>query len=237
MENNVDTLKKTARFAGLLYLLVVITGVYGIMFVSSQINLRGEATVVANNILSNEFLFRTGIINDFISNFLFLFLVLVLYKLLRQVNEHRAKLMVALVVVQVPAAFIMEVFNITSLMIFKGEILNALELNQRQDLAMLFLKINDYGVLILELFWGIWLIPLAQLVYKSGFIPRIIAILLLINGIAYMFDSAVFMILPSLHVVTNQYLLIFIIPGEISIMLWLLIKGVKNNVTITDPKI
>lgn len=229
MENTSYSLKKTARVAGLLYLLVIITGVYGIMFVSSQINLKGEATVVANNVLSHEFLYRTGVINDFISNIFFVLLVLALYKLLKQVNERRAKLMAVLVIVQIPAVFIMESFNITSLMIFKGQIFQTLELSARQDIAMLFLNINEYGMMALELFWGLWLIPLAQLVYKSGFIPRIFAILLMINGIAYMFDSIVFMLLPQLHAFTNQYLLIFIIPGEFSIMLWLLIKGVKTN--------
>lgn len=229
MEKNLYSLKKDARIAGLMYLLVIITGVYGIMFVSSQINVKGEAAAVANNILSHEFLYRTGVINDFISNIFFVFLVLALYRLLKQVNEHRAKLMVVLVIVQIPAVFIMEAFNITSLMIFKGQIFQNLKLSSRQDMAMLFLNINEYGMMALELFWGLWLIPLAQLVYKSGFIPRIFAILLMINGIAYMFDSIVFMLLPNIHAFTNQYLLIFVIPGEISIMLWLLIKGVKTN--------
>ena len=83
-----------------------------------------------------------------ISNTIFVLLVLVLYRLFKQVNENQAKLLVALVVVQIPAVFIMEAFNITSLMIFKGEILKTFELSQRQDLAMLFLKINDYRICI-----------------------------------------------------------------------------------------
>jgi hypothetical protein len=72
----------------------------------------------------------------------------------------------ALVIVQIPAAFIMEAFNITSLMIFKGEILKTFELTQRQDVAMLFLRINDYGTLTLEVFWGLWLFPLA--IWSTG---------------------------------------------------------------------
>lgn len=231
MENNVNSLKKFARFAGLLYLLLIITGVYGIIFVSSQIVIKGDAATVANNILSNEFLFRSGIINNFISNTIFLFLVLALYRLFKHVNEHWAKLMVALVIVQIPAVYIMEAFNITSLMILKGEILQTIELSQKQDLAMLFLKINDYGMKALEFFWGIWLIPLAQLVLKSGFIPRIIGILLMINGIAYMINSFLFMLLPNYHAFVNQYILLFVIPGEFSLTFWLLIKGVKNKIS------
>ena len=159
MEMNSSSLKNTARLAGLWYLLLAITGVYSIIYVPSKIMVRGDAVATANNILANEFIFRTGIISDIISNTIFVFLVLVLYRLFKQVNEHRAKLMVALVIVQIPAVFIMEAINITSLMIFKGEILKTFELSQRQDLAMLFLKINDYGTLPLEMFWGLWLIP------------------------------------------------------------------------------
>jgi len=227
MEINSSSLKKTARLAGLLYLILVITGVYGIMYIPSQIIVMGDTVATAKNILSNEVLFRTGILNDIISNTIFLFLVLVLYRLFKHVNENQAKLMFALVMVQIPVAFIMEAFNITSLMILKGEILKTFELSQRQDLAMLFLKINDYGTLPLEMFWGLWLLPFGLLVYKSGFIPRIFGILLGIAGIAYMIDSTIALLFPSYSVFVNKPTLLLVAIGEISITLWLLIKGVK----------
>lgn len=236
MENKVNSLKKTARLAGLLYLILVITGVYSIMYVSSQIIAQGDAVTTSKNILANEFLFRTGLINDFISNTIFVLLVLVLYRLLKQVNEFQAKLMVSFVVVQIPAVFIMGALNITSLMIFKGEILQTFELNQRQDLAMLFLKINDYGMIALEVFWGLWLIPFGQLVYKSGFIPRIFGILLIIAGIAYVIDSFTFFLFPSYRAFLNQPILLIVAIGEISITLWLLIKGVKNNISTIEKQ-
>ncbi len=229
--NKVNSLKKTARLAGLLYLLLIITGVYSIMYVSSQIIAQGDAVTTAKNILAKEFLFRTGLINDFISNTIFVLLVLVLYRLFKQVNENQAKLMVALVVVQIPAVFIMGALNITSLMIFKGEILQTFALNQRQDLAMLFLKINDYGMVALEVFWGLWLIPFGKLVYKSGFIPRIFGILLIIAGIAYVIDSFTFFLFPSYREYLNQPTLLIVVIGEISITIWFLIKGVNNNIS------
>src|SRR3990172_650488 len=229
MEMNSSSLKNTARLAGLLYLLLIITGAYCVMYVPSQIIGRGDAVATANNILANEFLFRTGIISDLISNTIWVFLVMVLYRLFKQVNERQAKLLVALVIVQIPAVFIMEAFNITSLMIFKGEILKTFELSQRLDLAMSFLKINDYGTLTLEMFWGLWLIPFGLLVYKSGFIPRILGILLFIAGIAYMIDSFISLLFPVYHTSVNQPILLFVGIGEISIMLWLLIKGFDNE--------
>src|SRR4030066_27176 len=208
MEEKTTSLKKTARIAGLLYLLLAITGAYSIIYVPSKIMVRGDAVATANNILANEFLFRTGIISDIISSTIFVFLVFVLYRLFKQVNERQAKLMVALVIAQIPAVFIMEAFNITSLMILKGEILKTFELTQRQDLAMLFLKINDYGVLTLEIFWGLWLFPLALLVYRSRFLPR-------------------FLIVRQPCAFVSQYTFVCYAIAEISMILWLLIKSVK----------
>jgi hypothetical protein len=234
METNISSLKKTARLAGLLYLIWVITGIYGIFYVSPQIVVQGDAVTTAKNMLANEFLFRTGIINDIISNTIWVFMVFILYRLFKQVNEQQAKLMVALVLVQIPAVFIMEAFSITSLMIFKGEILKSFELSQRQDLAMLFLKINDYGTLTLEMFWGLWLLPFGLLVYKSGFIPRVLGVFLILNGIAYIIPCFTSLLFPGYKTIVSQFAMPFWILGEISITLWLLIKGVKNNMPIMD---
>ena len=229
MEINSSSLKNTARIAGLLYLLLVISGVFGIMYIPSQIIVPGDSVTTAKNIISNELLFRIGVLNDIISNTIFLLLVLVLYRLFKQVNENQAKLMFALVIVQIPFAFFMEALNVTSLMILKGEILNTFELSQRQDFAMLFLKINDYGTLPLEMFWGLWLLPFGLLVYKSDFIPRIFGILLLIAGIAYVVDSTIGILLPHYSSFVKYPTLLLVAVGEISIMLWLLIKGVKTQ--------
>lgn len=229
MENKVIALKKNARLAGLLYLILVITGVFSIMYVSSQIIVQGDANTTAKNILAKEFLFRTGIVNDLISNTIFVLLVLVLYRMFKQINENQAKLMVALVIVQIPVVFIMESLNITSLMIFKGELLQTFDINKRQDFAMLFLKINDYSTLTIEMFWGLWLLPFGLLVYKSRFIPRIFGILLIIAGIAYINSSLTSLLFPSYSTFVSQSTLLLVAIGEISITLWLLIKGVKNN--------
>ena len=221
--------KNTARLAGLLYLIWIITGLFAMFYIPSQINIRGDAVTAAQNILSNEFLFRTSIINDLISSAIWVFLVLVLYRLLKPVNERQAKLMVALVIVQIPPVFIMEAFNITSLMILKGEILKTFELTQRQDLAMLFLKINDYGVLALELFWGLWLFPLAILVYRSRFLPRFLGVWLIIDGFALAALSFTSLLLPQYK--DMVYKIAFpAMLGEMAFMLWLLIKGAKNNI-------
>lgn len=230
------TLKKTANIAGFFYLLIIITGVYSLMFVSSQIIVQGDAISTSKNILANEFLFRTSIINNIFSNTIWLFLALTLYRLFKQVNKSLSLLMLTMVIVQIPTVFIMSAFDITSLMIFKGEILETFQMNQRQDLAMLFLKINGYGTLTLEMYWGLWLMPFGLLVYKSGFIPRIFGILLIIAGLAYVVDSSIFILLPNYREFVKQPTLLLVAIGEISITLWLLIKGIKKNVSIIEKQ-
>ena len=229
-------LKKTARLAGLLYLIWVITGIYGIMYVPSQTIVRGDAAATANKMLANEFLFRTGIMNSIISATIWVFIVLTLYQLFKQVNQRQAILMVALVIVQIPVFFIIEAFNLTALMLFKGEILKTFELTQRQDLAMLFLKFNDYVTISLVMFWGLWLFPFGLLVYKSGFIPRILGVFLIMNGIAYIIYCFTSLFLLNYQTLVFQIATPLWTLGEISIMLWLLIKGVKNNIPIIEKQ-
>jgi hypothetical protein len=236
METNLKSLKKAARQAGFLYLIWIITGLFSILYISPKLIVPGDAVSTAENLLTKELLFRTGIINDLISIIICVFLLFALYRLLRPINELRAKLMVALLAVTIPVFFIMEAFNITSLMILKGELLNAFELAQRQDMAMLFLKIGDYGGYTLEIFWGLWLIPFGQLVYKSKFIPGILGVFLILNGIAYIIPGITSLLLPNYRTLVSQIAMPFWILGEISITLWLLIKGVKNALRITDQQ-
>jgi hypothetical protein len=237
MEMNSSSLKKTARLVGLVYLIWIIMGVFGMFYVPAQINMRGDAASTAQNILSHEFLFRTSIINDLIGHTIWVFMVLILYRMFKQVNERQAKLLVALVIVQIPVAFIIGAFNITSLMIFKGEILKTFELAQRQDLGTLFLKISDYGVLTLEMFWGLWLFPLAILVYRSRFLPRFLGVWLTITGIFYLVLSFTSIMLPQYKdMVLNS---VFALPaelGEVAFALWLLIKGAKVQAVNSSPR-
>jgi hypothetical protein len=233
MEINSSSLKKTARLAGLLYLIWIISGLFATFYVPSRINMRGDAAAAAQSILSNEFLFRTSIVNDLVSSIIWVFMVLVLYRLFKHVNERQAKLLVALVIVQIPVALVTDAFNITSLMIFKDEILKTFELTQRQDLAMLFLKINDYGILALELFWGLWLFPLAILVYRSRFLPRFLGIWLIITGFFYVVLSFTSLMLPQYKdMVLHSAFALPAEVGEVALMLWLLIMGAKPKMSV-----
>jgi hypothetical protein len=234
MEMDPSALKKAARIAGFWYLIWGITGMYSLLYVPSKIMVRGDAVATGNNMLANEFLFRTLIVNDLINIVITMILVLALYRLFEPVNERQAKLMVAYLIVLAPAVFIMEAFNIASLMIFKGEILKTLELSQRQDVAMFFLKINDYATLTFHIFWGLWLFPLATLVYRSRFLPRFLGVWLAINGLAYLAIAFTGLLFPDYKdIVSNlAWPAIF---GEFAFMLWLAIKGAKLQTVNSAP--
>jgi hypothetical protein len=221
--------KKLARIAGVLYLFLAITGVYGLMYVSSQTQVRGDAAATAKNILTHEFLFRTGIAGNLISQTLYVFLVFAFYRLLKQVNELQAKLMVGLVLVSVPITFICESFQITALLILKGDVLKSFAPEQQQELAWTFLKMYGSGMLVVEIFWGLWLIPLGQLFYKSGFMPRILGVLLIIGGIAYLIQVFTALVFPEYRFFVNQFTEVILPISEFSTILWLLIKGVKTE--------
>lgn len=234
MENKVVDLRRTARLAGLIDLFWIGTGLFAMFYIPSRINTRGNIAAAAESILSHEYLFRISILNGLLSTILWVLLVLLFYRLFKTVNPFHAKLMVVLVIVQLPTGFIMEAFNITSLMILKGDILNTFELDQRQDMALVFLRIGDYLVWALELFWGLWLFPLGILVYRSLFLPRFLGVWLIINGIAYVVLSIITLLLPA----SKDNVFTFAFPamlGEVALMLWLIIMGAKNKVPETPP--
>ena len=219
--------KKIARVAGVLYLMLVITSVYSLLYIPAQIFVKGNAAATANNILANEFLFRSGIVSNLISQIIFVFLAAALFLLLKDVNKPQAGLMVVLVIVQIPVVFFVETFSFTSLMIVKGELLNTFNPEQRQDLVMMFFRIRANGIAALQIFWGLWLVPLGWLVYKSGFIPRILGILLIIAGIFIAIDSFIYLLSPDYPRILNTVSTLMSVAAEFSMMFWLLIKGVR----------
>jgi len=141
-------------------------------------------------------------------------------------------LLVGFVIAQVPVSFLLASFDVAALMTAKGEILKSFNAVQRQDYAMLFLKIKSFGIVVLEIFWGLWLFPFAKLVYRSGFIPRVFGIFLLVNGIAYLLVPTTFILLPQYKATVQQYIFPLLF-GELAIMLWLLIVGAREHLSIT----
>src|SRR5258708_429750 len=177
---------KAARVAGAVYLSLVLTGPFSLLYVPGKLIVRGNATATAANILGHEMLFRFGIVANLIGSVLFMFVGMALYRLFSGVNKTQALNMLVLVLVSTAVGFMDELNNIAALILFRGaDFLGVVEKTQREALGMLFVRLHGQGIVINEIFWGLWLIPFGVLVIQSRFLPRILAVLLLINGVAY----------------------------------------------------
>src|SRR5881392_713041 len=219
--------KKAARIAGAVYLSMVVTGPFSLIYVPSKLIVRGNAAATADNILAHETMFRLAILADLIGSVIFICLGIALYKLLRDVSRTWAGLMVAFVLVSAAAGFLNTLNNIAALTLFRGaDFLAVFDKPQRDALAYLFVRLHSQGILINEIFWGLWLFPFGLLVFRSGFLPRIIGVWLMINCVAWLVLSPIALFAPSYYDAAFRFAepLLF---GELAMMLWLLIKGAK----------
>lgn len=229
-----NSTRKLARLAGLLYVLGSIPGFYGLLVVPSALIRRGDAAATAHNILASQTFFRSGIVADLIGQTLFILVAIVLFRLLKGVDRTLAALMVILLVVQVPLAFVAEVshLNAVKLLTSAGPAAAFSEI-QRNALMMASLSSYDHGILVDEIFMGLWLFPLGLLIYKSGFLPRVLGVLLFPAGLAYVAESITWLLVPAYGDVVSR----FASPVralELAIPLWLLIMGAKDQPLVDD---
>ncbi len=213
-----------ARVAGVLYLMLAPLGVFGILYVPSTLIAPGDAATTASNIIASEGLFRLSIVSALVTQLVNLLLVLVLYKLLKPVNKNHAVLMVILFLVSVPITMLNELNQFAALLLLSGaDHLTVFTADQLQALVLLFLDLHEHGILITGIFWGLWLFPMGYLVFKSGYIPRIIGVLLMIGCFGYLIDSFMAFLFPNFGVSIAQFTFV----GEVLLPLWLLIRGVN----------
>ena len=224
-----NSMKKTARLAGVLYLVNGVTGFFGILYVPGKLMVSENAAATANNILASERLFRLGIVSEVICAAEFAFVLWALYRLLGGVNKTHAWLMVILGAVFIPIMCVNALNEVAALTLLRGaDFLSVLDQPQRQALAMLFLDLHRYGYVIGWIF-GLWLFPFGMLVFKSGFLPRILGVLLIAAGCGYLADSLTPLLLPHFAVVVDRFASIALTLGEPAIILWLLIRGANEQ--------
>ena len=228
-------LKKAARVAGAIYLSMVVTGPFSLIYVPSKLIVRGNAAATAENILAHETMFRLSILADLVGQVIFICLAIALYRLLSNVNKIWAGLMVALVLVSAAVGFFNTLNDIGALILFRAaDFLAVFDKPQRDALGMLFIRLHTQGIFINEMFWGLWLFPFGLLVYRSGFLPRFIGVWLMINCFGYVVLSVIALFFPAYYETAFQ-MAQPVLFGELAIMLWLLIKGAKVTVSQTSP--
>ena len=219
-----NSINKTARIAGFLYLLLVPLGIFGILYVPSTLIVPGDVAATASKILANESLFRLSIVSALLVQLVNLAVVLFLYKLLSPVNKNVARLMVMFIALAIPIAMLNELTQLAVLHLLNGaDYLTAFTTDQLHALVSFFLELHESGVVIAQIFWGLWLFPMGYLVFKSGYIPQTIGVMLMIGCFGYVVDSLTFFLFPNFGVTFAEYLFI----GEVALPLWLLVMGVN----------
>lgn len=225
--------KDPGRFAGLLYVLTSVVGFFAMGYVPRRLIVHGDATATAANIAAHSMLYRLGIAAEVIGQTGFIFVALALYELFKGVHRKQTSLMVILIVVSIPIALVNELNALAALIVARGaDFLSVLEKPQRDALALLFVDLHSHGFGVAELFWGLWLFPLALLVYRSRFLPRFLGVWLALAGVAWVVLSLASIVLPqyqrAVYAASQPAIL-----GEVVFMLWLVIRGAKPRADAT----
>jgi Domain of unknown function (DUF4386) len=224
-----NTTQKTARIAGLLYLIYIVFHVSADVIGRSRLIVFGDAATTAQNIMASAWQFRIGFMLDLLAALLFLLTAWALYLLLKPVNQNLALLFLLLNLGGVAIQCASDLFLPASQLVLSGtDYAKVFQADQRQALAMSFLYLYKNGFMIAQLFYGAWLFPLGYLVFKSGFLPRILGIVLMIHCVTWLLTSLQFFLFPGFTAITYvSWPLGFI--AEFGLTLWLLIMGVKDQ--------
>lgn len=223
----------TSRIAGLIYLGIVLTGIFSLMYVPSKLIHYNNASLTFQNITNAESLFRLGIVSGLLCYVLFIFLPIVLYKLLYQVNENAAKLMVLFAIISVPIYFINVQNQFTVLSLIKSpNYLNVFSIEQLQSQVLFYLDQYQNGMRLVHIFSGLWLLPFGYLVFKSNFLPKLLGILLMLGCFGYLINFLGNTLIQNYSELgIGSYISLPASIGEIGTCFWLLFVGAKEKQT------
>jgi hypothetical protein len=216
--------RRLARLAGAVYVLLGIAAALG--FYHAPL-VQGDLGAIAHELTQSDLRFRVGVVADVLSGALSVPLAVLLYELLKPVDKMQAVLMAVLLLAAMPISFVVALNYVAAQWLLTGDpVVAALASAQREALGMLFLRLHTHGVLAVEIFWGLWLVPFGLLVMRSRFLPRVLGILLIIAGGAYVVHSTTSLLLAGQRIVLYERVTMLArAAGEFPIMLWLLIKG------------
>jgi hypothetical protein len=217
-----------ARVGGIAYLIIIIAGLMGEMFIRNPNIISGNAEATANHILANRHLWRLGIAGDLVMHICDVVLMVVLYVLLRPVNRILALMGVLFNLIQT-AVLVANKMNLLMPLFYLGgdEYLKVFNAEQLHALGYLSIKAHSYGFGIGLIFFGCECLIVGYLIYRSGYFPKLIGILMVIAGVSYLANSFILILAPSNANAAFPVLVALAFPAELSLCLWLLIKGVN----------
>jgi hypothetical protein len=223
-----DSTKRQARIAGLLYTSVAITAPIGLVYVPNKLMVTDDAGATADHIRAAGSLLHLGIASELVHQTIEVFLVLVLYGLFKPVSKPLARQMVVLGLIPIPIVFLNVVNEIAAQVLASGaSFLAGLDQPARDALAYLFLRLHGQGLQVAGIFWGLWLFPLGLLILRCGFIPKVVGVLAMIAGFGYLLQSSTDLVFPQYATVVENLATILEL-GELGLILWLLIWGAKT---------
>lgn len=219
-----------------LYPIWAIVGLLSLVYIPSALIVPDDAAATVANIKADELLFRMGIIGSLVTQVFQILVVLYLYKLFLPVNKNHSILMVIFALVGVPIAMYNTINQISALLILSGaDYLGNLGAEELNAQTMFFLDLNEQGIFIATIFWGLWLFPLGYLIFKSGYFPRALGVFVVGAGVGFLLDAITHLLLYDFAVYKETMSPIFNIMtiGEILFILWLIFRGAK--IRIEEP--
>lgn len=222
--------KTIARAAGLLYLAVAVFSTFALIVVDGQVYVPGDATTTAENLVSKAFMVRLAVVADLAQATAFVFLAMVLHVLLRHVNRNIAGAMVVLVAIATAMMCLDAVFRFGGLLVATGVAYEAGFGAAGSDaLALLLLDLQHFGFLTAQVFFGLWLVPLGYLVFKSGLFPKTLGIVLIAGGAGYIVDLLLAFLAPEISSQVHGFVVIPATIGEVWTLGYLLAIGVRSQ--------
>jgi len=220
--------KRLARIAGLLYLVVGILGGFAQAFVYPKIYVAGDAAKTAGNLIANSGLVRIGVVADLIQATVWVFLALTLYRLLKHVNKSVANAMVVLTAIGAGITMLNAVFEFEGMRVATGAVnIGGFGAAGSSALALMLIDAQHYGLLIASIFFGLWLVPLGYLAYRSGWFPKALGVVLVVGGACYLVDVFAAFLVPDVGKAIHGYITIPSAIAEISTLVYLLVFGVR----------
>lgn len=224
-----STLRRTARFGGILYLIIIVFGIFAQILVLQRLFSYHDPLATAENIISREFLYRFGFTAHIIMLICALILMQIFYTLFRDINRSIARLMVLFNLISIGIESVSILFQYIPLLLLKGDHLSPLEPAQLKSLAYVAIPLFSAGYDLALLFFGVFCILTGYLIIKSLLVPHIFGYLMITGGIAYMVNSFTHFLVPHMTSYLYPYILIFPFAVEFSLCIWLIYKGIKGQ--------
>jgi len=228
-----NTNKRTARIAGVFYLLVGIFGGFAEGYVEPKMYIAGNAAATASNVVTNSGLVRMGVVADLLDQTFFVFLALSLYTLLKDFHKPMARAMLLFVILAAGIGCLNAVFEFEGLQVATGAV--NFGLGTSNSVVLLLLDAQHYGLLTAQIFFGLWLAPLGYLAIKSGWFPKSLGVLLIIGTVCYLIDFLAAFAMPEFSNAIHGFITIPSAIAEIWMVFYLLVVGVRTPKTSANP--